>query len=93
MPDPAAFPLHLGTPGQQSLVRDFLRRSDFDERTLGRALGMESMADLGRVRWESIAWDQLPAPLRWCLNLFVRGLSADYPESVALCGEIGRAHV
>ena len=86
IPDPAAFPLHLGTPGEQSRVRDFLRRSDFDEHTLGRVLGMESMADLGRVRWEAIQVDALPTPLRWCLNLFVRGQSADYQESADICG-------
>jgi hypothetical protein len=80
------FPLRCGTAGERTLVRDFLRRAEFEEGALGRALGIGSMAELGRVRWESAPVEQLPVALRWCLNLFVRGRSEDYQESVAVCG-------
>ena len=49
---PPAFPLCLGSPREFACVREFFRRSGFEEITLCRLLGMEDMSDFGRVQWE-----------------------------------------
>lgn len=87
IPDsPACFPLRLGSSAEYALARDFLRRADFAEPALCRLLGMASMADLGLVRWDEIRQETTPEPLRWCLNIFLRGQSVDAQESAVVCG-------
>src|SRR6185369_3054822 len=50
---------------------------------------MEEMSDLGRVQWEKIAFENLPANLGWCIQVFVRGMSVSQVESQKLCGPEG----
>ncbi|MSU57589.1 MAG: hypothetical protein EXS35_05320 [Pedosphaera sp.] len=86
--DPAArFPIRLGDAKTFTLVRELFRATAFDEPTLGHVLQLTDMSALGRVRWEEIKLENLSAPLRWCLNLFVRGLSSPEKESRAVCGD------
>ena len=87
VPDPpAGFPLRLGSSAEYALARDFLRRADFAEPALCRLLGMDSMADLGRVRSDEIRQEPVPEPLRWCLNIFLRGQPVDAQKSAVVCG-------
>ena len=44
------------------------------------------MSDLGRVSWDKVRLEQLPAPLRWCIDVFARCLPVDEQESLATCG-------
>ena len=81
------FPLRLARPDTFSRVREFFCRAEFSDATLCRALGMGDMSELGRVRWDAIPLDSLSEPLRWCIRVFVRGLSAAEPESRVVCGE------
>jgi methylase of polypeptide subunit release factors len=46
------------------------------------------MSDLGRVAWEKIRFEEISAPLRWCIQVFARTLLADEQESRAVCGEL-----
>ena len=79
--------LRLGQASEFACVRDFFQRAGFNDATLCRALDMEDMSDLGCVRWETVQGDSLAGPLRWCLRVFVRGLTAPDQESRRVCGE------
>jgi SAM-dependent methyltransferase len=46
------FPIRLGSSAQFACIRDFFRRSYFNDTTLCRLLEMDDMSDLGRVVWE-----------------------------------------
>lgn len=79
--------LRLGQASEFTCVRGFFQRAGFNDATLCRALGMEDMSNLGSVRWEAVQGDNLAGPLRWCLQVFVCGLTAPVPESRMVCGE------
>jgi hypothetical protein len=79
-------PLRLGHPEDFSRVRNFFRAALFDEANVCRVLALESMSDFGRVKWEKIPLDTFPAPLRWCLQVLMRGLGAGRAESQLICG-------
>ncbi len=83
---PADFPLQLGPPESFARARDFFRRAAFDDITICRALGIEQMSDVGRVDWKNINLEGIPAPLRWCVNLFLRHEEAGEEESRNICG-------
>jgi len=90
MPPPAAatnFPLRIGAPEEFARVRAFFQAAGFEDASLCRVLGIADLSDLNRVRWEDIRLDGSSAPLGWCLQVFVRGLSATEQESRALCGD------
>ena len=80
-------PLRIGLPDEFRSVREFFRRVSFDEVNVGRTLSLESMGDFGAVRWDNIPLETIPASLRWCINVLMRGLSADQHESRIICGE------
>src|SRR5437879_3017611 len=80
-------PLRRGPPEEFALVRKFFREAAFDDDTLCRILVMADMSDLGRVQWDKARLDGIGAPLRWCLQVFLRGLPAAEPESRIVCGE------
>lgn len=82
-----SFPLHLGGPAEFSAVRDFFQRAEFNDAKLCRVLELGDMSDLGRVQWADGKLDALAAPLRWCLQVFLRGLSAGETESRLVCGD------
>ena len=79
--------LRLGQPLEFTRVRGFFQRAGFNDATLCRTLGMEDMSDLGCVRWDAVQGDSLARPLRWCLQVFARGLTAPDHESRMVCGE------
>jgi SAM-dependent methyltransferase len=78
--------LRLGSAEEFAAVRKFFQDASFDDMTLCRALGLDDMSGLGRVRWDEVNLDSLSAPLLWCLTVFVRGLPADDKGSRAICG-------
>ena len=80
------FPLRLAHPHEFLRVREFFQNAAFNDVTLCRALGMRDMSDLGRVSWDKVRLEQLPAPLRWCIDVFARCLPVDEQESLATCG-------
>lgn len=84
---PNSFPLHLGSSEEFAVARNFFEGAEFNDATLCRVLELEDMSDLGRVRWDDAKLDTLAASLRWCLHVFVRGLSADETESRVVCGD------
>ncbi len=82
-----SFPLHLGNAEAFAAVRDFFQRAEFNDAKLCRVLELEDMSDLGQVRWEDGKLDALPVPLRWCLQVFVRGLSVAETDARSACGD------
>lgn len=74
-----SFPLSLDRPGSFGPVREFLRGASYDDATLRRVLGMESMCDLGEVRWDEVRRDDLSPALDLCIDLFLlcRQVSAE----------------
>jgi len=82
----ASPPLSLGQPGEFACIREFFKRAGFDDATVCRVLKLEDMSELGRVRWEEIPRETLPAVLRWCLEVFARGLKVPEHEAKARCG-------
>src|SRR5882672_12504702 len=80
-------PLRIGRPDEFASVRNFFQQSSFDDVTLCRLLGMDDMSDLGRVQWDEINMDTWQASLRWCVQVFVRGLPASGKESRRACGD------
>jgi hypothetical protein len=50
-------------------------------------LNLDDMSDLGRVSWEDGKLEALPPLLRWCLQVFVRGLRVEASPAHTLCGE------
>ena len=79
-------PISLGQPREFDCIRGFFQRAGFDDATVCRVLKLEDMGELGRVRWEEIQPETLPAVLRWCLEVFLRGLKAPEQEARACCG-------
>jgi SAM-dependent methyltransferase len=82
----SSIPLHLGSPEEFAAVRDFLQRVEFSDARLCRLLALEDMSDLGRVQWEDAKLSALAAPLRWCLQILVRGLVVAESECRTICG-------
>jgi methylase of polypeptide subunit release factors len=81
--------VRIGTSEEFALVREFFQNVAFDDQSVCRVLEMEEMSDLGRVQWEKIAFENLPANLGWCIQVFVRGMSVSQVESQKLCGPEG----
>ena len=79
-------PLHLGRGDDFSRVRNFLQTAAFDELNVCRALGVKSMGNLGAADWKKCPLEAVPPPLRWCLQVFMRGQFADHHESRTICG-------
>lgn len=68
-------------------MRAFLQKATFTDDVICRALAIDDMSDLGRVAWSALDLAPYPEAFRWCLHIFIRGLSADQRESCAVCGE------
>ncbi|HWD91488.1 MAG TPA: methyltransferase [Verrucomicrobiae bacterium] len=83
----ANFPLRPGSVEDFARARDFFHRATFHEPVLCRAFGITDMSDLGRVGWDKVRFESLSPQLRWCIDFFARGLSADEQESRTICGE------
>lgn len=79
-------PLRVGSEEQFRHLRDFFRRASFDETEVCRALSLDSIGDFGQTAWDKVQLDALSAPLRWCINAFMRGLAIDEAESAGICG-------
>lgn len=82
----ANLPLRLGEPGQFAEVRAFFQRAGFDDGALCRALHVSDMSELGRVNWPGAQLKDLPATLRWSIEVFIRGLQVDHGDSQKICG-------
>jgi methylase of polypeptide subunit release factors len=80
------FPLCLGAQEDFARVREYFRDAAFEQQTLCRLLTITDMSDLGRVAWDKVPFDSISAPLRWCIQIFARGLLASEEESRAICG-------
>lgn len=81
------FPLRIRPSEDFVCAREFFVRSAFDAITICRELGMDSMGDLGRVQWDKVRFETCPPALRWCVQIFLRGLQATETESRAICGK------
>jgi len=77
----------MGRVEEFAQVRNFFRSAEFDDATVCRALAIDAMSDMASVRWDEIRLDTLSAPLRWCIETFVRGTPPPAQQSRALCGE------
>ncbi len=84
---PPNLSLRLGQPKEFTGVRSFFRQAGFDDVTLSRVLRIADMSELGRVGWTDAQLEALPAPLRWCIDVFIRGLQVDHRESQMICGD------
>lgn len=82
-----SIPLHLGGPEEFAVARDFFQRAEFNDVKLCHSLALEDMSDLGRIVWADAKLDALADSLRWCLQIFVRGLAVDETESRSVCGD------
>lgn len=80
-------PLHIGKPDEFRRSQEFFQRVDFNDSNVCRALSLSSICDFGTVKWEAISLESIPASLRWCINIFMRGLPASERESRAICGD------
>lgn len=80
------FPLCLGGWEDFARVRELFRDTAFDEPTLCRLLSMGDMSDLRRVAWDKVSLESVSSSLRWCIQIFARGLLASEEESRAVCG-------
>ncbi len=90
MPDPAPIPnlpLRLGSPAEFTTVREFFRQAAFNDANLCRLLAIPDLGQLGAVRWNETPADRFTAPLRWCVDVFVRGLKTSAAEARAQCGD------
>jgi methylase of polypeptide subunit release factors len=83
----ADFPLRIGHPKEFACVRTFFREAAFDDVSLCRALKMGEMSELGRVQWQQILMVDFSGPLRWFIQVFLRGLPATEQESRSVCGD------
>lgn len=79
--------LRVGSEGQFRQLRNFFRQALFDESQVCGALSLDSIGELGLIAWDKVQLDAVSAPLRWCINIFMRGLAVDEAESRVLCGD------
>ena len=84
---PNRIPLHLGSPDEFAVVREFFRQAEFNDATLCRVLNLGDMSDLGQVSWGDGKLAALSPALRWCLKVFVRGQSDEQTQARPICGE------
>lgn len=84
-------PLNIGSPEEFSQIRHFFQRALFDEASLCRLLSLESIGELGTVKWEKIPLDTFSPLLRRCINVLMRGHSANQAETQSICGDQGYA--
>lgn len=80
-------PLLLGTPEVFAGVREFFDNIGFDDQRLCQVLSLDDMSDLGRVQWEKFEGHELPASLRACLQVFIRGIEFSERDFREACGE------
>jgi len=83
----ADFPLHLASPEAFAVVRDFFRQTAFDDSTICRALGLQEMSEVGQVEWGKASLEGLTAPLRWCIDLFLRRGQVAEEQCRKICGD------
>jgi SAM-dependent methyltransferase len=84
---PTDLPLQLAPPEAFARVRDFFRQAAFDDTNLCRVLGLEQISEVGGVDWEKTKLEGISAPLRWCIDLFLRRGQAGERESRDTCGQ------
>src|SRR5258705_8002570 len=89
VPASAEIPLRLGSKEDFAVVLEFFRSTGFDEQNVSRTASIEGIAELGRVRWQEQDRElQNVAPaLRWCIQIFLRGLPMAETESRNVCGQ------
>ena len=80
-------PLHIGLPDEFSRMREFFRRALFEDMNVCRTLSLKSLSEVGAVRWDQVPFETIPAPLRWCINVFLRGQATEMQESREICGD------
>ncbi len=80
-------PLRLGIPEEFAGVREFFDQIGFDDKNLCQVLSLQDMSDLGRVAWEKFEGHELSAPLRACLQVFIRGVEFPEQDFREACGE------
>lgn len=80
-------PLRLGQAEEFAAIQDFFRQAKFDDATLCQALGICDMTEFGKASWPDVQLDLLSAALKWCINIFARGLQMDEEVSRSICGE------
>ena len=80
-------PLRIGEPGEFTRCRQFFQEAAFNDVNVCRTLSLSSIGDFGTVKWEEVPLASIPASLRWCINVFMRGLPAGESESRAVCGD------
>jgi methylase of polypeptide subunit release factors len=83
----AEFPLSLAPPEEFASVRNFFSQAGFDDATIGRVLGLQAMSELGSVEWSKANLEAASAPLRWCIEFFLRRGQAPEQQCREICGE------
>ena len=79
--------MRIGSPEKFASVREFFRRSAFDDATVCRALAISEMSEFGGVRCDENRLEACSPALRWCIEIFTRGLAADEKKCLTVCGE------
>lgn len=87
METPANLPLRLGSTEAFARAREFLVQAGFNDTAVCRAMGIETMSELAQVDWRKISLNDAPAPLRWCIEVFLRRAQVSERESSGICGE------
>jgi len=81
------FTIVLGPDDCFATVRRFFHEVDFGDVSVCKALGIESMVELGKVQPGAPELKSSERPLRWCIELFVLGQKTQESESRDVCGE------
>ncbi|MPZ57937.1 MAG: methyltransferase [Rhizobiales bacterium] len=88
MPMPGGgIPLRIGQPSEFACVRGFLRDAGFDEAAVCRALTIAQIDGLSTIAWDAVNLDAVPTPLRWCIDVFLRGAAVEPTRSRDACGD------
>jgi len=81
------FPLRMEPAADLEICRAFLQTADYTQPALCAGLKIGNMGDLGRVDWEALGVDALPPALRWCIQVFARGLATEERAARDICGQ------
>lgn len=83
----AEMPLRIGSEADFEVARDFFQKAGFNDQNVCHAAGIEDIAELGGARWEARDLNSYPPMLRWCVEVFLRGLKASESDARSVCGE------
>ena len=83
----AEFPLRLGSSEDFARARGFLAQAGFDDATICRALGLQAISEVVGVEWGKAKQEGMAAPLRWCIDFFLRRGQMAEEQCREICGD------